>query len=425
MNTQPLTWRTEQRKVSDLVPNAKNPRSLSAKQKADLEASITKFNIAELMAVNTDNAVLAGHARLIVLKALGRSDELIDVRIPSRTLTKEECEEYMLRSNRNTGSWNHELLRAFDTSFLLDIGFDDTDLSDIWEDVLEIEDDDFKEEGAIEEAKDTDIKDGDRFQLGDHLLACGDSRNLEIVQRLVGDAEMHVVYTDPNFNIGLSYSKGLGGAKQYGDDLNDKKPDAEYREDIRKAMENAIAVSAKDSHHLWYHDPRYTGTFQSLFEELGIKYKRTALWIKNGLNVTPQIAFSRMYESCLYGTVGKPYLSPKHTKFGEILNKEIGIGNATIDDISDMIDIWLAKRDAGSSYTHSAQKPITLHERPLNRCSKIGQHILDLYGGSGSTLLACEQMKRKAFLIERSPVFCQLIINRYEDFTGNKAVKLD
>ena len=425
MNTQPLTWRTEQRKVSDLVPNAKNPRSLSAKQKADLEASITKFNIAEIMALNTDNTVLAGHARLVVLKALGRSDEMIDVRIPSRTLTQEECEEYMLRSNRNTGSWNHELLRAFDTSFLLSIGFDDVDLSDIWEDVLEIEDDDFKEEEAVEEAKDTDIKNGDRFQLGDHLLVCGDSTNQTVVKNLVGDKKIDMVYVDIPYNINLSYDKGLGGQAHYGGDVDDKKSDPEYRAFVKTLMENALAVSAKDSHHIWYCDSSYVGMMQSLFAEIGITYKRTALWIKNGINCTPKIAFSKMYEPALYGVTGRPYLSPKHTKFGEVLNKEVGIGNATIDDITDMIDIWLAKRDAGQDYKHPTQKPLSLHERPLNRCTKIGDAVLDLCGGSGSTLLACEQMKRKAFLVERSPIFCQVIINRYEDFTGNKAVKLD
>src|SRR5690606_32727758 len=138
MSTKTLTWHTEERKVDDLVPNAKNPRSLSAKQKADLEASITKYSLVEIPAVNTDNQVLAGHQRLKIMKALGRGQEEIDVRVPDRTLTEKECEEYMLRSNKNTGSWDFEMLQAFDTEFLLDIGFDDADLSDIWDDVLEI-----------------------------------------------------------------------------------------------------------------------------------------------------------------------------------------------------------------------------------------------------------------------------------------------
>jgi DNA modification methylase len=109
----------------------------------------------------------------------------------------------------------------------------------------------------------------------------------------------------------------------------------------------------------------------------------------------------------------------------EILNNDIGIGNATIDDITDMLDIWLAKRESGDDYQHPTQKPLSLHQRPLNRCTKIGDNVLDVFGGSGSTLLACEQMKRNAYLVEMSPVFCQLIINRYGTFTGEKASKIN
>lgn len=162
-----LQWRTETHKVSDLVPNAKNPRSLSAKQKADLEASITKFNLAEIPAINTDKTILAGHQRIKVLIALGRGEELANV-----------------------------------------------------------------------------------------------------------------VYCDPPYNIALDYDKGVGGGKSYGGDVDDKKSDPKYRSFLKKAMTNAIAVSAADSHHFWYHDQKYTGMMQSLYEELGVKYKRTTLWMK-------------------------------------------------------------------------------------------------------------------------------------------------
>src|SRR3989338_10104414 len=165
-------WRTEKRKIDDLVPHAKNPRKLSEKQRADIEASITKFNLVEIPAINTDNTVVAGHARLNIMQALGRGQEEIEVRVPNRLLTTSEFKEYLLRSNRNTGSWDYELLKSFDTSFLLDIGFDDSDLSDIWDDVLELEDDSFDEEKAVKEAEKTDIKTGDMFALGNHRLVC-------------------------------------------------------------------------------------------------------------------------------------------------------------------------------------------------------------------------------------------------------------
>lgn len=417
-----LQWHTETRRVDDLIPYEKNPRTLSDKQRSDLEKSITKFNLVEIPAINTDNTVIAGHARLKIMQALGRGQEEIEVRVPNRTLTKSEFEEYLLRSNKNTGSWDYELLKDFDTSFLLDIGFDDGDLSDIWDDVLELEDDNFNEEKAVKEAEKTDIKVGDMFALGNHRLICGDSTDKEVVARLLGEQKIHTVYCDPPYNIALDYNKGVGGNANYGGAVDDKKTNGEFRIFLKSVMQSALSVSEKDAYHIWYCDSAYVGMMQSLFEEVGITYKRTALWIKNGINPTPQVAFSKMYEPALYGVTGKPYLSKKHTKMAEILNKEIGIGNATIDDITDMIDIWLAKRDAGSDYEHPTQKPLSLNERPLNRCTKIGDNILDLCGGSGSTLLACEQMKRNAFLVEMNPVFCQVIINRYEKFTGTKAV---
>lgn len=422
---EPLKWHTEKHKVDDLIPHPKNPHTGTEKEDQDLEASMTKFDLVEIPAINLDKGLLAGHRRAEIYKKLGRGQEMIDVRVPNRMLTPEECEEYMLRSNRNTGSWDYELLKAFDTSFLLSIGFDDTDLSNIWDDVLQIDEDDFKEEDELEKAKITDIKTGDRFALGPHSLVCGDGTDEAVVKSLVGETLMDMVYVDPPFNISLDYDKGLGGRANYGGDVDDKKSDSEYRRFIKKMMSAALAVSAPDSHHFWFCDSKYVGMVQSLYAELGIKYKRTCLWIKNGINPTPQTAFSKLYEPCVYGVTGKPFLSPKHTKLGEILNKEVGIGNATLDDIMDMVDIWLAKRDAGDEYEHPTQKPLLLHERPLTRCSKIGSNILDLCGGSGSTLLSCEQLKRKAFLVEKSPIFCQLIINRYEHFTGNKAVKLN
>ena len=423
--TAKLTWHTESRRVDDLIPYEKNPRTLSDKQRRDLEASITKFNLVEIPAINTDNTVVAGHARLTIMQALGRGQEEIEVRVPSRSLTKSEFEEYLLRSNRNTGSWDYELLKSFDTSFLLDIGFDDGDLSDIWDDVLELEDDSFDEEKAVKEAEKTDIKTGDVFALGNHRLVCGDSTDKGVVARLLGEQKIQTVYCDPPYNISLDYNKGVGGNANYGGTVDDKKTNTEFRIFLKSVMQSALSVSEKDAHHFWYCDQKYVGMLQSLYEELDIAYKRTALWVKNGINPTPKVAFNKCYEPCVYGTTGKPYLSEKHKKFHEILNPEVGTGNATADDINDMIDIWLAKRVAGDAYEHPTQKPITLHERPLSRCTKIGHNVLDLFGGSGSTLLACEQMKRNAFLVEMNPIFCQVIVNRYEKFTGTKAISLN
>jgi DNA modification methylase len=126
----------------------------------------------------------------------------------------------------------------------------------------------------------------------------------------------------------------------------------------------------------------------------------------------------------VYGTVGKPYLSDKALNLSEIMNKEIGTGNRTIEDILDMLDIWLVKRISGSDYEHPTEKPPTLHEKAIRRCTKPGDVLLDLFAGSGSLMVACEQLKRSACLVEREPIFVDLIIRRYEKLTGQKAKKL-
>ena len=109
----------------------------------------------------------------------------------------------------------------------------------------------------------------------------------------------------------------------------------------------------------------------------------------------------------------------------EILNKEIENGNRTIDDILDMIDIWLVKRLPATQYEHPTEKSPTLHEKALRRCTKVNDVVLDLFSGSGSTLIACEQLRRRCFTVEINPIFCQLTINRFEKYANKKAKKLN
>lgn len=106
------------------------------------------------------------------------------------------------------------------------------------------------------------------------------------------------------------------------------------------------------------------------------------------------------------------------------MNKEVGTGNQGLEDVQDILDIWLVKRINGSEYQHPTQKPPTLHEKALRRCSVPGDIVLDLFGGSGSTMIACEQLKRTCYLVEQEPIFVDLIIRRYEKLTGLKAKKI-
>ena len=408
--------------VNSLKVAAYNPRKWDDAKKEKLKESIERFGLVDPIIVNSaserKNIVIGGHFRLTVAKEL-KIQEVPVVYLNIPDIEKEK--ELNLRLNKNVGEWDIELLKEFDLGVLLNVGFDDGDLSAIWDDCLETEDDNFQEEKELAEIKETDIQLGDLFELGSHRLLCADAHDPQNIQKLMGGEKTSFAYCDPIYNIGVSYDKGVGGKQNYGGKVNDNKSDTEYREFLKSGMQSAMSVVNKDFHYFCYCDQKYIGMVQDLYRELGIENKRVCMWIKNGQNPVPGVAFSKCYEPVVYGTVGSPYLSKSIQNLNEVMNKEIGTGNRLIDDILDELDIWLVKRLAGNEYEHSTSKPPTLHEKAIRRCTKPGDIILDLYGGSGSTLIAAEMLKRKAYLTEIEPRFCQLIINRYEKLTGQKA----
>lgn len=426
MSTKKLDWRTERRKVSDLIRYEKNPRTLSPTQLEGLKRSLKKFNVAELPCINTDGTLVAGNQRVLALSLLGRGDEEIEVRVPNRSLTDKEFRDYLLTSNRSGADWDwSKLALDFDVSELLTAGFGAEDLSNIFDDNLEIQDDEFDEEKEIEKAKSTDIKPGDLFALGRHRLLCGSSLEPDSVKTLMDDVRADMVNDDMPFNIGLRYDRNFTGKKEYGGTTNDNKSDDEYKIFAKTIMQNALSVVKPDAHVMFWCDERYVWLFQELYRELGIDSKRLCIWLKDSMNPTPQIAFNKMTEFCVYGVLGKPFLSDKVKNLHEIQNKEVSTGNRLTDDVLDLLNIWLVKRLPGSEYSHPTQKPPTLHEKALRRCTRPGDVVLDLTAGSGSILSACEQLKRTAYCCELEPVFCQLIINRFKHISNDKVTKLN
>lgn len=412
--------------IGCLSPATYNPRKWQSHSIHHLRESIKRFGLVDPIIVNSapnrKNIVIGGHFRLKVAKDLGIKEvPVVYLNIPD--IEKEK--ELNLRLNRNTGEWDLDLLKELDLKILLDVGFTDEDLTKIWDDVVEIEDDNFNSENEVTNTNSIDISEGDLFQLGEHRLICGDSTNKEVVAKLVKDKVVDMVYCDPPYNIALSYNDGVGTKGKYGGTkVNDSKTEDEYRDFISKTLKNAVLFAKEDAHFFYWCDERYIGLFQGLYEENGVTNQRVCLWIKNSQNATPQVAFNKAYEPCVYGKKGKPFLS-NNAKYTEILNKEVDNGNRCLDDIMDIFNIWLVRRLPTSEYIHPTEKPPTLHERPLRRCTRPNDLVLDLFGGSGSTLIACEQLKRRCYLVEIDPLFCNLIINRYETLTGKKAKKIN
>ena len=411
--------------IKELLPAQYNPRKWDKSAIEKLTESIKRFGLVDPIIANGAkerfNIVIGGHFRLKIAKDLGYKEvPVVYVNIPE--IEKEK--ELNLRLNRNTGEWDLELLKSFDIEMLLDVGFDDSDLSHIWDENLGVEDDGFNVEKALEEIKEPKTKLRDIYDLDGHRLICGDATDPEVIKKLIGDQIVSMLYSDPPYNIALDYNNGIGGKGKYGGKTDDKKTQEEYKAFLKKTIENGLSVLLPDSHIFYWCDENYVGLVQEIYRELGIVSRRVCLWIKNNQNTTPQIAFNKVYEPCVYGTRGNPYLSPSIKNLNEVLNKEVGTGNRLTDDILDLFNIWLVKRLPGQEYEHPTQKPPTLHEKALRRCTKPGDIVLDLFAGSGSTLIACEQLKRRAFLCEIEPVFCDLIIKRFEELTGKEAKRV-
>jgi len=418
--TQQLEWVTTQRKVSELLPTEINPRKISDKQMSDLKKSLKKFNLAEIPTLNLDGKILAGHQRIKALKLLGRSEDLIDVRIPNRLLIEEEAKEYLISSNALGGSWDFELLKTnFELDTLMDIGFDEIELSKIWDEKeKEVKEDDFDIEKEIKNIKSPKTNLGDIIQLGKHKIICGDSTKIETLQKLFKDEKASMIYSDPVYNLNVNYNGGIGGKQNYGGNVDDNRSLEEYSKFLDDSLKAGLSVANKDLHIFYYCDQVYIGIVQDIYRKNNIQNKRVCLWLKNNQNPVPSISFNKCYEPCIYGIIGNPYLAEDKTKYNEVMNQEFTTGN----EMYEAIDIWLSKRISAKDYSHATSKPITLHEKAIKRCTKVNDIILDSFLGSGSTLLCAEQLGRIVYGCELEPIFCDLIVKRWESMTGLKAI---
>ncbi len=414
-----LSWTTTQKTINELIPQKINPRTITEKQISDLTRSLKKYNLVEIPAIDLDGTILAGHQRIKVMKILGRGDELIDVRMPNRKLTEQESNEYLIASNKLGGDWDYDLLKTFEFDTLEFAGFDKIELTNMWDGDKKAEDDEFIIEKELKEIKVPKTKIGDIIKLGKHKIICGDSTKQETLTRLLGNEKVSMIYSDPVYNINVNYGGGIGGQQNYGGDVNDSRTFDEYRKFLKNSIECALAVSKQHTHIFYWCDQIYIGVVQDIYRSLGIENKRVCLWIKNNQNPVPTVAFNKVYEPVVYGVRGKPHLTKTIQNLNEVMNKELTTGNNLLEEIN---DIWIAKRLSSKDYEHATSKPIELHEKAIRRCSKMGDIILDSFLGSGSTLIAGEALGRRVYGCELEPVFCDLIIRRYEKLTGTKAV---
>ncbi len=417
-----LQWHTVQKRVNDLIPQEVNPRIITDKQMSDLKKSLKKYNLVEIPAVDLNGKILAGHQRITALKLLNRENEMIDVRIPNRQLTEKEAKQYLIASNSLGGDWDFESLKSFDLDILMEAGFDQIQLAKFWDEEKEVVDDSFDVDKEIKKIKIPKTKLGDIIHLGCHKIICGDSTKPETIKRLFGEEKASMIYSDPIYNLNIDYNGGICGNKDYGGNVNDSRTFEEYKTFIKDSLNSALSVSNPDVHVFYWCDQIYIGLIQDVYRNLGIDNKRVCLWLKNNQNPVPKVAFNKVYEPVVYGVRGRPYLAESITNLNEVLNKEFGTGNELLSQVDNFIDVWTAKRLSAKDLEHATSKPPQLHEKAIKRCTKPGDIILDSFLGSGSTLLAGEQLGRRVYGCDLEPRFCDLIVKRYEIFTGNKAI---
>lgn len=427
MKSTKLTWSMTTRSVKNLIPNGYNPRQMSVDERTQLEQSIKEFGAVVPVVLNTDsreNTIIGGEQRITIYADLGYKE--VECMIPSRELSLAEERELNLRLNKNTGSWSEEMLKAFDLEELLNVGFNDDELQNFFDDV-ELAEDEYDVDEAIEQMNEPRAKLGEIWQLGDHRLLVGDSTDPEQVSKLMNGVKAHFVYLDSPYNIGVSYDKGISKSKNYGGQHSSQKDslsDEVFEQFLNASVATAVSIAHSDAHFLYWADAKYLGTLQSLYKKYDITFRRLLLWVKNNQNVTPQVAFNRVHEPAVYGTIGKPHLNKTYKNANEILNQDVSSGNQLHDEILDMLDLWLVKRDDVQSYLHPTQKPVGLSEKPLRRCTAPGHIVFSGFGGSGSDLIACEQLGRRWYGVELDPVFASVIIDRWEKFTKLNAKKL-
>jgi len=410
-----LAWTTEVREVKDLFPWQENPRKISQQALKKLKEKITQNGFHSVIVIDTDNTILSGNQRKTALIELGVST--VNVLIPSRKLTDKERRKIGIESNINDGEWDFEKLKSFDLELLQFAGFDEKELVKFWDEEKDTKDDNFNIDKELKKIKTPQIKPGDLIIMGNHKLLCASSTDINAVKKLFGSDKATAIYSDPPFNIGLSYDKGVGNKSNYGGSFDDNQSADEYVSFIRKVMQSSLAVSIKDIHIAFWCDEAWVWVFQTLYNELGVKNRRLNVWVKNNSSPTPTVAFSKCTEFCVYGTKGSPYLSDLVKNLNEIQNKNCTTGNQLLEDIS---NIWATKRLPSNQMEHPTSKNPELHHKFIMRCTKPGDIIFDAFSGSASTMICAEQLDRKVYSLEIEPVFCDLAIRRYEKLTGKK-----
>jgi site-specific DNA-methyltransferase (adenine-specific) len=393
-----MQMQVKQVKVESLIPYARNSRTHSDAQVAQIAASIKEFGWTNPILVDGTNGIIAGHGRLLAARKLGYTEVPV---IELENMTESQKRAYVIADNQlamNAG-WDTSMLTLElgdlkEAGFSLDIlGFDPKELDTL----LEPEQvDGLTDEDAVPDIPEEPVtKLGDIYQLGNHRLMCGDSTSISDMEKLCDGQPVDMWLTDPPYNV--AYEGGTGLTIK-----NDDMGDDQFRQFLRDAYVAADVVMKQGAVFYIWHADLEGYNFRGAAKDAGWKVRQCLIWKKSSLVMGRQDYHWR-HEPCLYGwKEGAGHLWAADRKQTTILEFDKPLRNGE----------------------HPTMKPVALFEYQMLNNTKGGDIVLDSFGGSGTTMLAAEKNGRYARLMELDPKYCDVIVKRWEDFTGKKAVLL-
>lgn len=406
--------------AAEIRPYENNPRINDDAVDA-VKESIRQCEYIAPIVVDEDMVILAGHTRYKALLEMGRKKiEVLQV----MGLTATQKKKYRLLDNKTNefADWDYDLLdeELADLDFGdFDFGFDDT--------VEELEPAEVVEVAVPELPDEPKSKPGDIWQLGKHRLICGDSTDFGAVERLMDGKGAHLVVTDPPYNMNYQGTAGSRKKKIANDNLSEE----EFEQFLYDAYMNFASHMADGASIYVFYKEMGAGVFMQQMRAAGLTYKQELIWVKDHLNLSGA-KYQNIYEPCLYGIKGDQPIrwngARKQRSVIESIDfmdeKELRAAIKELQAETNDIDII---REAKTKHNdlHPTMKPIRLLSKLIQNSSNKGDIVLDLFGGSGSTLMACEQLERRCYMCELDPKYVDVIIERWETFTGGEAVLLN
>ena len=373
-------------KISKVKPNESNPRFIKDNKLKKLVKSIKEFpEMLKLrpIVVNKDMVVLGGNMRLKACKEAGLKEVYI---LKADELTDEQQQEFIVKDNVGFGEWDWDILaNEWDIKQLEEWGLDGFPFED---EVLEAEEDDYQEPEDLK----VDVVLGDLIEIGEHRLLCGDSTDADQVAKLMNGEKADMVFTDPPYGVSYKSNHRKNNSKVQFDVLeNDDK--------FLDFLPNLILFSKQISAWFIWTSHQVYPIWREMYKDY---YSNTIIWNKGKMSMGDLSSYGNNYEMALFCSQGKPKLKGERKKA-----------------------IWEINVEAGSEYKHPTQKPVTLAAFAIPDFINENDLVMDLFLGSGSTMVAAHQLKRKCYGMELDPKYCQVIIDRMRKLDTSLKIKIN